>query len=59
MLEKDSGYVIVLDKGSPTGIITEKDLVCKVIVLGKNPSEVRVSEITSAPLITIARARGC
>ncbi len=53
MLEKGVGHAIVLDRGSPVGIVTEKDLVMKVMALGKDPSNVKVSEVMSAPLITI------
>lgn len=47
------GYVIVLEKGRPVGIVTERDLVLKVMSEGKNPSEVKVVDCMSSPLITI------
>ena len=47
------GYVIVLQKGKPKGIVTEKDLVNKVIVGGLDPAKTSVSEIMSTPLITV------
>ncbi|HUT93381.1 MAG TPA: CBS domain-containing protein [Thermoguttaceae bacterium] len=36
------------------GIITRKDVVCKVIDPGKDPAEVKVFEIMSKPLITVS-----
>jgi CBS domain-containing protein len=47
------GYVIILRKGKPVGIVTERDLVIKVIVGGLNPAETSVSEIMSTPLKTV------
>jgi CBS domain-containing protein len=47
------GYIIALDKGRPTGIVTERDLVLKVMAKDKNPNEIKVSECMSSPLITI------
>jgi len=52
--DKDyKGYVIVLKKGKPKGIVTERDLVNKVIVGGLDPAKTSVSEIMSTPLITV------
>lgn len=47
------GYLIVLNKGSPIGIVTERDLVNKILAQGVDPSKTKVSEVMSAPLITI------
>ena len=53
MLDKVVGYLIVLENGQPAGIVTEKDLVLKVMAKEKEPSKVKASEIMSTPLITI------
>jgi CBS domain-containing protein len=47
------GYVIILRKGKPIGIVTERDLVNKVIVGGLDPAKTSVSDIMSSPLITV------
>ncbi len=47
------GYVIVLQKGKPKGIVTERDLVNKVLVRGLDPVKTSVSEIMSTPLKTV------
>jgi CBS domain-containing protein len=47
------GYVIVLDKGRPVGIVTERDLISKVLVQKVNPADTTVASIMSTPLITI------
>lgn len=53
MMEKRLGYLIVLEKAQPTGIVTESDLVQKVMAKEKEPSKVKVSEVMSVPLITV------
>jgi len=36
------------------GIVTRKDVVSKIVAIGKEPSEVKVAEIMSKPLITVS-----
>lgn len=36
------------------GIVTRKDIVCKVVDPGKEPADVRVFEIMSKPLVTVS-----
>jgi len=47
------GYLIVLKQGSPLGILTERDLVNKILARGADPSKTKVSEVMSTPLVTI------
>jgi CBS domain-containing protein len=47
------GYVIVLQKGKPKGIVTERDLVSKVLGGGLDLTKTSVSEIMSTPLMTV------
>ena len=47
------GYVVVLKKSKPLGIITERDLVNEVMAKEIDPSKVNLTEIMSTPLITI------
>jgi CBS domain-containing protein len=44
--------IVVKKNGKPVGIVTKRDLIEKVVALDKKPSEVKVSEIMSTPLIT-------
>ena len=48
-----SSYVIILEKGKPVGIITERDIIGKVLAKDRDPKKVSVTEIMSAPIITI------
>ena len=46
MREHSVGTLVVLDKDKkPSGIVTDRDLVMKVIAEGKNPAEVKVSQV--------------
>ncbi len=51
--ENCGGYVVILEKGRPVGIITERDIVNKIAAQGHNQSKTKASEIMSTPLITI------
>jgi len=53
MREKGEGCAIILRKGTPLGIVTERDITWKVAANGLDPESVKVSEIMSTPLITI------
>lgn len=55
LMEKHGiGCVIVTDgQGRPIGIVTERDLVSRVMAKGLNGDEITCREIMSSPLITI------
>ncbi|RZN61985.1 cyclic nucleotide-binding/CBS domain-containing protein [Methanonatronarchaeum sp. AMET6-2] len=53
MADADIGSVIAVENGAPVGIITEKDLVRKVLAEGYSPDEILVKDIMTRPLITI------
>jgi CBS domain-containing protein len=46
-------YVIILEKSKPIGIVTERDVIDKVLVADREPKSVTVTEIMSTPIITI------
>ncbi len=51
MREKKIGNVIVVEKKQPTGILTESDILKKIVAEGKNANEILVKEIMSTPII--------
>jgi CBS domain-containing protein len=51
MNENEIGCLVVKEKGKPIGIITERDILKKIVCQFRNPEQVRVSEIMSQPLI--------
>jgi len=50
---KRIGSLIVEVDGKPEGIVTERDLLSKVLAEDKDPQKVRVEDVMSSPLITI------
>lgn len=49
------GCIVVTDKdGRPIGIITERDLVTRVLAKNKLPSELVAKEVMTSPLVTIS-----
>jgi flavin prenyltransferase len=52
MASEDRGSIVVLDNGSPAGIVTERDLFKKVVAIGLLPKDVLVRDIMSSPLIS-------
>ena len=57
MLNNDIGAVIVIEKEKPVGIITEKDVLEKVITENKDVYETTANDIMSKPLISIESDR--
>ena len=54
MDENELGCVIVTNKaGQPVGIITERDLVIRVLAINLKPDAVKAKEIMTSPLVTI------
>ncbi|KON30163.1 hypothetical protein AC482_04550 [miscellaneous Crenarchaeota group-15 archaeon DG-45] len=51
--DSGSGFLIVLEGGQPRGIITEGDLVGKVMARELDPAKITAGEIMSSPLITV------
>ena len=53
MSEKHIGSLIANRDGLPFGIITERDMMEKIVAQGADPSKVTVGEIMTAPLATV------
>ena len=51
MNENEIGCIVVMRRGKAVGIITERDLLKRVIAKSKNPTKTRVREIMTKPLI--------
>jgi CBS domain-containing protein len=54
MTQKNVGCIIVTEKDRPVGIITERDIVRRVVSKNKEPKATSAQEVMSKPLITIA-----
>jgi CBS domain-containing protein len=53
MTEKQIGSIIIMERGQPVGIVTEQDILVRVVCPCADPCEIRMKEIMSSPLITI------
>jgi CBS domain-containing protein len=53
MVKGKTGAVIVLRDGRPAGIITERDLLKKVVAKNVKPDQARAEDIMSSPLVTV------
>ena len=47
------GSVVITKEDKPVGIVTDRDIVIKVMMRRRNPGKVKVKEIMSSPLMTI------
>jgi CBS domain-containing protein len=53
MVERRIGSLIANRDGLPFGIVTERDLVGKIVAAASDPTKITVAEIMTAPLATI------
>jgi CBS domain-containing protein len=53
MRQKNVSSLVVCERGFPIGIVTDRDLRNKVVCRGINPSELFVSDVMHAPLVTL------
>jgi signal-transduction protein with cAMP-binding, CBS, and nucleotidyltransferase domain len=52
MVEKRVGSIIIVKDDKPVGIVTESDMVAKVIFKNVKPSSIKLEQLMSKPLIT-------
>ena len=53
MNEYDIGSVVVTKEGQPVGIVTERDILKRLVSKGKDSARTKLHEIMSKPLVTI------
>ena len=53
MDEKSIGSILIEEGNSIIGIMTERDILRKIVSKGKNPDELKVNDIMNYPIITI------
>lgn len=51
MAQHEIGSLVVTEQGKPVGIVTERDLLSRVLAPGKNPEATRVRMVMSKPLV--------
>ena len=53
MAKTGVGSLVIVERGKPVGIITDRDIMVQVVVKGLKPGRVRVDKFMSKPLVTI------
>jgi CBS domain-containing protein len=53
MRDADVGPMPIVENGSLTGILTDRDIVLRVVAEGKDPSSITAGDIASRDLVTI------
>lgn len=54
MAQKRIGGLVVVEHGTPIGLLTERDILWKVTAKEKNPKKVLVREAMSSPVVTVS-----
>lgn len=57
MVKENIGALVVVEKGKPVGIITEKDVLERVMKLEKDMNQTLAKDVMSKPLISIESDR--
>ncbi len=56
MIENDCGEIPVIENESsrlPIGVVTDRDIVCRIIASGLNPLELTAADCMSKPCVTV------
>jgi CBS domain-containing protein len=54
MIQQNCGEIPVIDRSSrPVGVVTDRDIVCRIVAEGKNPIGHTASEAMSQPVVTV------
>jgi CBS domain-containing protein len=54
MRREDIGALMVVDEGRGIGILTDRDIVVRVVAVSQDPSQARVADVCSRELTTVA-----
>lgn len=52
MKKNEIGCLIVVEDGKPIGIVTERDMLNRVLMLGKNPEKTKVHNVMTRSLVS-------
>jgi len=54
MVEQDCGEIPVCDEqGKPVGVVTDRDIVCRLVAKGREPTESTAQDCMSSPVVTV------
>ncbi|HMF93047.1 MAG TPA: CBS domain-containing protein [Vicinamibacterales bacterium] len=58
MAEHDCGPIPIVsaaDRRQPMGVVTDRDIACRVVAKGRNPLDLTAKDCMSSPVVTIAQ----
>ena len=58
MTDKRIGSILITERGQPVGIVTERDILARVVALCRDVCVTKMREIMSTPLITVPKNTG-
>lgn len=53
MAAKKIGGLVVVKSGRPVGLVTERDIIWKVLAKEANPKKVKVHQVMTSPVVTV------
>lgn len=53
MTENEVGSIVIVEDGKPVGMVTDGDIIDRVVSKGLNPDEVKAKDIMSKPILTV------
>src|SRR5215831_19142615 len=54
MVANDCGEIPIVDRsGRPVGVVTDRDIVCRVVAEGKDPATVTAESMMSTPVVAV------
>ena len=53
MVECDCGEIPVVEGSKLIGVVTDRDIVCRVVAKGKNPSDLTAKDAMTQPVISV------
>lgn len=53
MVDNDCGEIPVLENKIPVGVITDRDIVCRIVANNINPLDSRAADCMSKPIVTV------
>jgi CBS domain-containing protein len=54
MADHDCGAIPVVDQGRPVGILTDRDIVCRAVAEGLDPSRATAADVMTQPVASVA-----
>ncbi len=54
MSSKNVGCLLVEEEGRVKGIVTERDIVRRIVAAGRDPEKVKIGDIMTSPIVVVS-----